>query len=297
MDAVSVTAAAGFSANGMHCGIKADGVPDLSTVFADTSVPTAAVFTTSLTAAPPVQLSRRHAGSGSSRGVIINSGSANAGTGASGYRDAEEMTTALAGALGCMSQEILVCSTGPIGGRLPINDIANAVPGLVAGAGSTAEHGTNAALGILTTDSVPKEAVARHRGVTVGGMAKGAGMVRPDMATMLAFITTDALVPTAGAHHTGPFGNMLARATASTFNALNIDGWGWHFFAADRTGGMAAIEFLDGKVKALTDEEKLGLDTFIKVGCTECHTTRLLGGDSFQVLGKARTDRSAVGLC
>lgn len=224
MDAVSVTAAAGFSANGMHCGIKADGVPDLSTVFADTSVPTAAVFTTSLTAAPPVQLSRRHAGSGSSRGVIINSGSANAGTGASGYRDAEEMTTALAGALGCMSQEILVCSTGPIGGRLPINDIANAVPGLVAGAGSTAEHGTNAALGILTTDSVPKEAVARHRGVTVGGMAKGAGMVRPDMATMLAFITTDALVPTAGAHHTGPFGNMLARATASTFNALNIDG-------------------------------------------------------------------------
>ncbi|HEY5651886.1 MAG TPA: bifunctional ornithine acetyltransferase/N-acetylglutamate synthase, partial [Acidimicrobiia bacterium] len=144
---MSVTAAAGFSANGMHCGIKADGVPDLSTVFADTSVPTAAVFTTSLTAAPPVQLSRRHAGSGSSRGVIINSGSANAGTGASGYRDAEEMTTALAGALGCMSQEILVCSTGPIGGRLPINDIANAVPGLVAGAGSTAEHGTNAALG------------------------------------------------------------------------------------------------------------------------------------------------------
>ncbi len=221
---MSVTAAAGFSANGMHCGIKPYGAHDLSTVFASASVPTAAVFTTSLTAAPPVQLSRSRVAGGSSRGVIVNSGSANAGTGAAGYRDAEDMAVSLARALECLPQEILVCSTGPIGARLPINDIAKAVPDLADGAGSTPEHGTLAARGIMTTDSVPKEAVVRRHGVTIGGMAKGAGMIRPDMATMLAFITTDASVPTAGAHNTGPLGDMLMRATARTFNALNIDG-------------------------------------------------------------------------
>ena len=221
---MSVTAAAGFTANGMHCGIKPDGAPDLSTVLAAGSVPTAAVFTTSLTAAPPVQLSRSRVAGGTSRGIIVNSGSANAGTGAAGYRDAEEMAAALARSLGCMKQEILVCSTGPIGGRLPINDIAKAVPDLGAGAGPSAEHGTLAARGIMTTDSVPKESVVRRHGVSVGGMAKGAGMIRPDMATMLAFITTDASVPAAGAHNTGPLGDMLMRATARTFNALNIDG-------------------------------------------------------------------------
>ncbi len=224
MDAVSVTAAAGFSANGLHCGIKPDGAHDLSTVYADASVPAAAVFTTSLTAAPPVLLSRRRVAGGTARAVIVNSGSANAGTGAAGYRDAEDMAADLARALGCMPQEVLVCSTGPIGGRLPINDIARAVPDLVAGAGTSPEHGTLAARGIMTTDSVPKEAVVRRSGVTVGGMAKGAGMVRPDMATMLALITTDATVAAAGAHHTGPLGDALVRATCRTFNALNIDG-------------------------------------------------------------------------
>lgn len=221
---MSVTAAAGFSANGLHCGIKSSGAHDLSTIFAASSVPTAAVFTTSLTAAPPVRLSRSRVAGGSARGIIINSGSANAGTGAAGFRDAEDMTADLARALGCMSDEVLVCSTGPIGGRLPINDIAKAIPELVAGAGTSPEHGTLAARGIMTTDSVPKEAIVRRHGVTVGGMAKGAGMIRPDMATMLAFITTDASVPTAGAHNTGPLGDMLVRATARTFNALNIDG-------------------------------------------------------------------------
>ena len=221
---MSVTAAAGFSANGLHCGIKSNGAHDLSTVFAAASVPTAAVFTTSLTAAPPVRLSRSRVAGGSARAIIVNSGSANAGTGAAGYRDAEDMTADLARALGCMSQEVLVCSTGPIGGRLPINDIAKAIPDLVAGAGESVEHGTLAARGIMTTDSVPKEAVVRRNGVTFGGMAKGAGMIRPDMATMLAFITTDASVPTAGAHNTGPLGDMLVRATDRTFNALNIDG-------------------------------------------------------------------------
>ena len=221
---MSVTAAAGFLANGFHCGIKSDGAHDLSTVFAAASVPTAAVFTTSLTAAPPVRLSRSRVAGGSARAIIVNSGSANAGTGAAGYRDAEDMTADLARALGCMPQEVLVCSTGPIGGRLPINDIAKAIPDLVAGAGASADHGTLAARGIMTTDSVPKEAVVRRHGVTVGGMAKGAGMIRPDMATMLAFITTDASVPNAGAHNTGPLGDMLVRATARTFNALNIDG-------------------------------------------------------------------------
>ena len=221
---MSVTAAAGFSANGLHCGIKPDGAHDLSAVLAASSVPTAAVFTTSVTAAPPVHLSRSRVAGGSARAIIINSGSANAGTGAAGFRDAEDMTADLARALGCLPQEVLVCSTGPIGGRLPINDITRSIPDLVAGAGTSGQHGTLAARGIMTTDSVPKEAVVSRHGVTVGGMGKGAGMIRPDMATMLAFITTDASVPAAGPHNTGPLGDMLVRATARTFNALNIDG-------------------------------------------------------------------------
>lgn len=215
---MSVTSAAGFSANGMHCGIKKDDLLDLSTVFADRPVPTAAVFTTSHTSAPPVQLSRERAAPGSTRGVIINSGSANAGTGAEGLADAESMANTLAATLGCDPAHVLVCSTGPIGGRLPLTLIESATPELVTMAGSGSDHATAAARGIMTTDSVPKQAVAEVDGYTIGGMAKGAGMIRPDMATMLSVITTDADVTSAD------LTAALKEAVDATFNALNIDG-------------------------------------------------------------------------
>ena len=218
MDAVSVTAAGGFRANGVHCGIKAAGVRDLSIVLSDHLCPTAGVFTTSRAPAPPVDLSRARVATGSSRGVIVNSGSANAGTGPAGLADAEAMAAHAAESLGCDPDHLLVCSTVPIGARLAIDRIARATPDLIATAGSTPQHGTDAAEGIMTTDSVTKEAVSRNHGVTVGGMAKGAGMLRPDMATMLAFLTTDAIVDPS------VLASCLRDATTSTFNALNVDG-------------------------------------------------------------------------
>ena len=155
-------------------------------------VPTAAVFTTNKFRAPPVDacIERLAASSGMAAGVVVNSGNANAGTGAKGRADAEAMCDAAAAAVGCASGDMLVCSTGLIGFRLPMRKILGAIPTL----GETLSRGggRDAAKGILTTDTRPKEAVVDGDGFTVGGMAKGCGMLAPNMATMLAFLTTDA---------------------------------------------------------------------------------------------------------
>jgi glutamate N-acetyltransferase/amino-acid N-acetyltransferase len=150
--------------------------------------------------------------------VIVNSGIANASTGRRGMDDALSMSAALAREVGASDDEILVCSTGTIGNRLPIADLVGAVPGLVSGLGRTPDHAYAAARGIMTSDSVPKEFSVEVDRYTIGGMAKGAGMVRPDMATMLAFLTTDAVVSSETA------AAALRQAVDVTFNALNIDG-------------------------------------------------------------------------
>lgn len=214
MDAVSVTAAAGFLAGGTACGIKPDGVLDLALVDAGQTVPAAAIFTKNTAAAPPVHLSRRHVADGSLRAVVLSSGCANAGTGAAGMTAAAETAEAVADRLGCAPSEVLVCSTGPIGGVVPVDRIRTGLEGL----DLTRDGGAAAARAILTTDSRAKEESLAARGFTVGGMAKGAGMIRPDMATMLAVVTTDAVVD---AHL---LDRVLRRAVARSFNALNIDG-------------------------------------------------------------------------
>jgi glutamate N-acetyltransferase / amino-acid N-acetyltransferase len=132
--------------------------------------------------------------------------------------DARAMAAAVAAELGCDPTEVVVCSTGPIGGRLPMDRILGAVPGLVAELGEDVDHAEAAARGILTTDSVPKTAAVTRKDWSVGGMAKGAGMVRPDMATMLAFLTTDAVATSQTLR------DALTAAADLTFNALNIDG-------------------------------------------------------------------------
>jgi glutamate N-acetyltransferase / amino-acid N-acetyltransferase len=213
-----VTAAAGFRASGTAAGIKPSGDPDMALMVADTSVPTVAVFTRSLAAAPPVELDRRRLATGTARAVIVNSGCANAATGAAGMADAEAMTAAVAEAVGCEVDEVLVCSTGVIGTRLPMDVILAAIPGLVDDLDTHPAAGEAAAQGIMTTDSVPKQAVAEGDGWVIGGMSKGAGMIRPDMATMLAFLTTDAVLDAAAMQP------MLTEAVATTFNCLNIDG-------------------------------------------------------------------------
>jgi glutamate N-acetyltransferase/amino-acid N-acetyltransferase len=214
VDAVSVTAAQGFVAGGAAAGIKADGSLDLALVDAGHSVPAAAVFTSNTAAAAPVQLSRRHIADGTARAVVLTSGCANAATGAEGMAAAERVAELVADHLGCDPTEVVVCSTGPIGTRLPTDRVAEGLSRLK----MSREGAADAARAIMTTDSRPKEAVARGQGYVVGGMAKGAGMIRPDMATMLAVITTDARLDSA------TLGRALRRAVDRSFNALDIDG-------------------------------------------------------------------------
>lgn len=213
---MSVTAAQGFRAAGLPCGIKPSGMLDLALIDAGLPVVAAGVFTRSLTAAPPVLLSRRRLHNGRARAVVVNSGCANAGTGAAGGAAAERMAAAAAAELSCDPTDVLVCSTGPIGTQLPIERIERTMPSVVAALSTEGSDG--AARAMMTTDSVPKAAVVDGGGFTIGGIGKGAGMVRPDMATMLAIITTDAVVDAQLAS------SALAAAVESTFNCLNIDG-------------------------------------------------------------------------
>lgn len=216
---MSVTAAEGFVASGLHAGIKRKKL-DMALLATEDRAPVtcAAVFTQNKFCAPPVQLDRAllAANGGKAVGVVVNSGNANAGTGAAGYRDAQAMQMAASQALGAGSGHVLVCSTGIIGTPLPMDVILPAIPKLAADL--SVEGGADAAAGILTTDHVAKEVVVRGDGWTIGGMAKGCGMIAPNMATMLAFLTTDADVPHAALQA------MLRDASDQTFNTLNVDG-------------------------------------------------------------------------
>lgn len=216
---MSVTAAAGFEATGLACGIKSSGAADLALIHAIPGTVGAAVFTVNRAAAAPVRLSRRHLEhSPSVRAVVLNSGCANAATGSQGDRDALQTVEAVAAALGCPPEEVLVCSTGGIGSRLPMASILSGIDRAAPGLGATSDHGWVAAEAIMTTDTVPKESAASGTGFIVGGMAKGAGMVRPDLATMLVVVTTDAVVSP------GNLRTALRAAVDESFQALNIDG-------------------------------------------------------------------------
>jgi glutamate N-acetyltransferase/amino-acid N-acetyltransferase len=217
---VSVTLAEGFVASGVAAGIKAGGRRDVSLLATDDGrpVPAAAVFTQNKFRAPPVEasLERLTVSGGLAAGVVVNSGNANAGTGAKGREDAEEMCASAAKAVGCDRRDMLVCSTGLIGYRLPMRKILSAIPAL--GKALNRKGHRDAAKGILTTDTRPKEAQVVRDGYAVGGMAKGCGMLAPNMATMLAFLTTDAeLTP-------DELKPILFRAADATFNALITDG-------------------------------------------------------------------------
>jgi glutamate N-acetyltransferase / amino-acid N-acetyltransferase len=216
---VSVTAAQGFVAAGCHAGVKKRRF-DLALVATEDRKPAraAAVFTRNKFAAPPVVLDRRllAENGGRAAAIIVNSGNANAGTGAEGMADAQAMGAAAARALGIAAEQVLVCSTGIIGAPLPMERILDATPRLAHKLSSGG--GEDAARAILTTDHVAKEAVVRGSTFTLGGMAKGCGMIAPDMATMLAFLTTDAGIEREAMQA------ILADAAARTFNTLNVDG-------------------------------------------------------------------------
>lgn len=216
---MSITAAAGFVAAGCHAGIKRRRF-DMALVATEDRKPVAAaaVFTQNKFVAPPVILCRRRLAENGGRAaaIIVNSGNANAGTGAAGLADAEAMAAAAAGALGVAEADVLVCSTGIIGTPLPMDVILTATPRIarklsIAGA-------NDAARGILTTDHKAKEVLVEGSTFILGGMAKGCGMIAPNMATMLAFLTTDADVPAE------EMTRILRDASDRTFNTLNVDG-------------------------------------------------------------------------
>lgn len=212
--------ARGFLSAAVHCGLKKGDAPDLGLLVAPVPIPAAAVFTRNLVAAAPVILSRMHVAGGSVRAVVVNAGNANACTGEQGMHDAVATAQCVADAVGCAASEVFVCSTGVIGVPLPLDLVCD---GIAAAAGALTVDGADEfARAIMTTDTVPKRASATFEsdGVahTVEGTAKGSGMIRPDMATMLAFITTDAPLTSAACDH------VLRAAAARTFNRLTVDG-------------------------------------------------------------------------
>ena len=215
---MSVTAAGGFVATGLACGVKPSAAPDLALIAAWAPVPAAAVFTTSTTAAPVIEMGRLALADGRLQAVVVVSGCANAATGAAGGAAAARVVERAADLLGIDKGNVLLSTTGPIGKLLPVPSIYEGLEQAIPALGSTPEDGEAAAEGILTTDTVTKKAVVTADGYVIGGMAKGSGMVRPDMATMLAYLTTDAVV------HPEVLRSSLQEAVDATFNSLNIDG-------------------------------------------------------------------------
>ena len=219
---MSVTAARGFRATGLAAGIKASGRPDVALIVNDgPKDAAAAVFTSNRFPAAPVLWSRQAVADGAARAVIVNSGGANACTGPQGFADAHEMAEHTAAKLQAAGVDIgagdvLVCSTGLIGELLPMDKVRAGIDAAVASI--EAGGGEAAAAAIMTTDSVPKLAVREAEGYVVGGMAKGAGMLAPGLATMLVFITTDAHVETADLEA------ALRHATGRTFDRIDSDG-------------------------------------------------------------------------
>ena len=201
-------------------GIRKQGRRDLVVIECTPGTKAAAVFTQNRFCAAPVIVAREHLAKGAPRALLINTGCANAGTGAPGVEDARACCAALARELGCTPHEILPFSTGVIGERLPLERVVAGIPGCLAGLG--ADGWPDAAAGIMTTDTVPKGASRQFKlggkTVTVTGIAKGAGMIRPDMATMLAFVATDAAVSP------DVLQAVLADAARVSFNRITVDG-------------------------------------------------------------------------
>jgi glutamate N-acetyltransferase/amino-acid N-acetyltransferase len=213
---MSVTAATGFRAAGVVAGIKASGGRDVALVVNDGPLDVAAaVFTSNRVQAAPVLWSRQAVADGRLRAVVLNSGGANACTGPDGFADTHRTAEHVASALGVGAGDVAVCSTGLIGERLPMDAVLG---GIGAAAAALCVDGDAAADAIRTTDTVAKQAATTNQGWTIGGMAKGAGMLAPGLATMLCVLTTDAVVDAFTADQ------ALRAATRVTFDRVDADG-------------------------------------------------------------------------
>ena len=263
-----ICAAKGFTAGGIHCGIRKNKTKkDLALIYSETKASAAAVYTTNLVKGAPLAVTKAHLLNGKAQAVICNSGNANT-CNANGIEVAEEMAKITADALNISEDDIIVASTGVIGQPLDITPIKNSIDTLVASLGNNSK---DAAEGIMTTDTVQKEVAVSFEigGVTckIGGIAKGSGMIHPDMATMLVFITTDvAIAP-----------EMLQKALSkdiqSTFNMVSVDGdTSTNDMVTVLANGMAGNEEITAEGEAF--------DTFMKaLNTVTVHLCRMIAGD------------------
>lgn len=220
MSILSITAPKGFIAGTARSGLKKKQGEDLAIIFSERPAVAAAVFTQNLVKAAPVVVSRENIRSRTHRAIVVNSGGANACTGEAGMEDARETVRIVADYFNCDEREVLVCSTGVIGVRLDMDKLRSGIR--VATAELSRQRGERVAEAIMTTDTFPKRALKRvklgGRSVTIGGVAKGAGMIHPNMATLLAFITTDAAISKSA------LSKALKTAVGRSFNRITVDG-------------------------------------------------------------------------
>lgn len=218
---MGLTTPKGFRAAGGVCGIKASGNPDLAIIVADAPCAAAGVFTTNKMKSEPVQVDLLHLRNGKAQAIVCNSGNANASTGKPGYEDALTMCADLASALGCATNDVLVSSTGIIGRPLPMDKISRGIATLVSRLDRGPVADAAAARAIMTTDLVPKSSHKQlklaGKTVHIAGICKGSGMIAPNMATMLAFVTTDAAMPSA------VLKKALQKAAIGSFNRMSVD--------------------------------------------------------------------------
>lgn len=213
---MSVTAARGFEAAGVCAGIRPSGKPDVALVRSLSPAVGAAMWTQNRVLAAPVVVSQAHLELAEPQAVVVNAGVANAATGTAGEEDARATARAVAEHLGLRPEEIVVLSTGVIGPRLPMDKLRAGIA--EAASALSTDGGALAAEAILTTDAGPKTAVATGEGFTVGGMAKGAGMIHPRLATMLTIVTTDYPL------EAGEAAELLRPAVETSFNRISVDG-------------------------------------------------------------------------
>ena len=264
-----VCAAKGFRAAGIHCGIRKNREKrDLSLIVSDCDAAAAAVYTTNLVQGAPLAVTRRHLKSGKARAIVCNSGNANT-CNKDGEEVAEEMCVIAAQALGTEPERMIVASTGVIGQRLSVEPIRNAMP-LLASLLST-DGSALAAEGIMTTDTVMKEAAVEFtlggKTCRLGGIAKGSGMIHPNMATMLVFMTTDAAISP------GMLQKALSGDVRKTFNRLSIDG--------DTSTNDMAVLLANGCAGNPTiDSDNADFAEFMKaLNTVTVHLCRLIAGD------------------
>ena len=253
----NIIAPKGFKAGSVHCGLKRDKRNhDIGIIFSEQSCKTAALFTTNQIVAAPIKLSRDAVINGKAHAIVVNSGNANACTGKKGEKDAESMALLTSKHLNIKPDEVLVASTGIIGHHLPMAKIKSGISKSAECLGDKNTHSINITKAIMTTDIVPKQIAVKTKiggkDVTIGAIAKGSGMISPDMATMFCFITTDAAISL------NTLRACIKRSTESSFNQITVDG---HMSTSDMVAilanGMA-------KNRTITSSTKSDLALFQK---------------------------------